>query len=124
MPQEKITSFGYDDVFALQFGHYNTFINAVADRKDEDGVLIAGTYLQYFLSNQYNLFGDGLLTSLRQRGADGDTCRLALRLREKNIKYLVIDPNIGSVVMGGGNASLFDRFLAKIDPSTNTIITD
>ena len=124
VPQEKVSSFGYDDVFALQFGHYNTFINAVAHRKNEDGILIAGTYLQYFLPNQYNLVGDGLLTSFWQRGAGGDTCRLALRLREKNIKYLVIDPNIGSVVMGGGNASLFDRFLAKIDPSNNKIITD
>lgn len=26
--------------------------------------------------------------------------------------------------MGGGNASLFDRFLAKIDPTTNKIIAD
>lgn len=26
--------------------------------------------------------------------------------------------------MGGGNASLFDRFLAKIDPATQKIITD
>ncbi len=76
------------------------------------------------MPNQYNLVGDGLLTSLRQRGADGDTCRLSLRLKEQKIKYLVIDPNIGSVVMGGGNASLFDRFLAKIDPTTNKIIAD
>lgn len=124
LPREEIVSFGYDDVFNLQFGHYNSFINAVANRKDEEGILIAGTYLQYFLPNQHNLFSDGLLTTLWQRGADGNTCSLALRLQQKKIKYLVIDPNIGSVVMGGGNASLFDRFLAKIDPVSQTIITD
>jgi hypothetical protein len=35
----------------------------------------------------------------------------------------VIDPNIWSVVMWGWNASLFDRFVAKIDSKTNKIIT-
>lgn len=36
----------------------------------------------------------------------------------------MIDPNIGSVVQGEGNSSLFDRFMAKIDKKTNTIIED
>lgn len=66
MPRDKIVSFGYDDVFNLQFGHYNSFINAVANRKDDEGILIAGTYLQYFLPNQHNIFSDGLLTSFWQ----------------------------------------------------------
>jgi hypothetical protein len=111
------------DVFNLQFWHYNTFIQYIKNRKDEDGVLIAGTYLQYFLQNQYNIFFDGLLTEFWKRWSDGNTCNLALRLQDKKIKYLVIDPNIWSVVMWGGNSSLFDRFVAKIDSKTNKIIT-
>ncbi len=116
-------SYTSKDVFNLQFGHYNTFINYVADRKDEDGVLIAGTYLQYFLGNQNNIVGDGLLTEFWRRGSDENTCNLALRLQDKKVKYLVIDPNIWSVVMWWWNASLFDRFVAKIDSKTNQIIT-
>jgi len=111
------------DVFNLQFGHYNTFMNYVENRKDEDGVLIAGTYLQYFLKNQNNIVGDGLLTEFWKRGSDENTCNLALRLQDKKVKYLVIDPNIWSVVMWGWNSSLFDRFVAKIDSKTNKIIT-
>ena len=61
-------NYGYNaqDVFNLQFGHYNAFINHVKERKSSDGVLIAGTYLQYFLDNQNNIYADGLLTSFWQ----------------------------------------------------------
>lgn len=121
--QEKV-KYNYDeqDVFNMQFGHYNPFINHIKNRKDEDWVLIAWTYIQYFLNNQKNITNDGLLTTLRQRWSDENTCNLALRLQDKKVKYLIIDPNIWSVVMGWGNASLFDRFVAKIDSNTNKII--
>lgn len=46
------------DVFDMQFGHYNRFIEYVQHRKDEDGVFIAGTYIQYFLHNQKHIFSD------------------------------------------------------------------
>jgi hypothetical protein len=123
--QREVIRNGYrsSDVFDLQFGTYNTFLDYVYDRKDEDGVLIAGTYIQYFLRNQNYLFSDGMLSEFWRRWSEGDSCTLALRLKDKKIKYLVIDPNIGSVVMGWGNSTLFDRFLAKIDTKTNTIIT-
>lgn len=121
--QEKIQyNYRAKDVFNIQFWHYNPFLNHITNRKDEDWVLIAGTYLQYFLENQKNIIGDGLLTTFRQRWSDENTCNLALRLQDKKVKYLVIDPNIWSVVMGWGNASLFDRFVAKIDSNTNKII--
>ena len=122
--QQEVIQYNYNaqDVFNLQFGHYNAFINYVKTRKDDDGVLIAGTYLQYFLDNQNNIISDGLLTNLRQWWSDENTCNLNLRLQDKKIKYLVIDPNIWSVVQGEGNSSLFDRFMAKIDTTTNTII--
>jgi hypothetical protein len=49
------------DVFDLQFPHYNKFIELVKEREDNDGVLVAGTYIQYFLHNQKNLKQDGML---------------------------------------------------------------
>ena len=84
----------------MQFGHYNRFIDTVRDRKDEDGVLIAGTYMQYFLDKQANLSLDGLLTEFWKWTSDENSCAASQRLIDKKIKYLVIDPNIGSVVMG------------------------
>lgn len=122
--QKETIDYNYtaQDVFDLQFGHYNHFLNAVKNRNDDDGILIAGTYIQYFLANQNNITSDGLLGTFRQRGSDENSCNLALRLKDKKIKYLVIDPNIWSVVMGEGNSTLFDRFLAKIDTKTNKII--
>lgn len=121
--QEEVkTNYKASDVFNIQFWHYNSFINYTKNRKDEDGVLIAWTYLQYFLDNQNNITSDGLLTQFWQWWSDGNTCNLALRLQDKKIKYLVIDPNIGSVVMWWGNSTLFDRFVAKIDSKTNKII--
>jgi hypothetical protein len=57
LQQKEVVNAGYGqkDVFDLQFPHYNKFIDYVKNRKDKDGVLIAGTYLQYFLDNQYNI---------------------------------------------------------------------
>ncbi|MBU0627117.1 hypothetical protein KKG31_01015 [Patescibacteria group bacterium] len=57
LQQQEVMKDGYrrKDVFDLQFPHYNKIIEATNDRADEDGILIAGTYLQYFLKNQHNL---------------------------------------------------------------------
>ncbi len=102
LQQEEIlkNGYGWKDVFDLQFPHYNKFINYVADRKDEDGVLIAGTYIQYFLKNQRNIRMDGMLNRFWELASDNDSCKTSQRLKNDNIKYLVIDPNIGTVGMG------------------------
>lgn len=115
------SSYGWKDVFDLQFPHYNKFIDYTADRDNKDGVLIAGTYIQYFLKNQYNLKADGMLDRFREQTSDNNECKSYKRLQNNNIKYLVIDPNIGTVVMGEGNESLFNRFFAKLDPVTKKI---
>jgi hypothetical protein len=72
LQQKEVTKNGYNwkDVFDLQFAHYNKFINYVENRKDEDGVLIAGTYIQYFLKNQWNINLDGMLSSFWEMGSD------------------------------------------------------
>ena len=109
------------DVFDLQFPHYNKFIDLVKDRSDEEGVLIAGTYIQYFLDNQNNLKWDGMLHRFRKATSDNDSCRAYHRLKQANLKYLVIDPNIWTVVMWEWNETLFHRFFAKINPITKKI---
>lgn len=109
------------DVFDLQFPHYNKFIELVKEREDNDGVLVAGTYIQYFLHNQKNLKQDGMLWRLREEMSDNDSCKTVQRLQKEHIKYLVIDPNIWTVGMGEGNETLFHRFFAKLDPVSNKI---
>lgn len=114
-------SYWWKDVFDLQFPHYNRFMDLVIDRPDSDGVLIAGTYIQYFLKNQHNIQWDGMLSWFREKTSDNDVCKSYQRLKDENMKYFVIDPNIWTVVMWEGNESLFHRFFAKVDPIDNTI---
>ena len=77
--------------------------------------LIAWTYIQYFLDNQKNLKMDWDLSWFWKQWSDWDTCKMYQRLRNANIKYLVIDPNVASIVMWEGNKSLFYRFFAKVN---------
>lgn len=123
LQQEQVLKNGYNwkDVFDLQFPHYNKFINYVVNRKNEDGVLIAGTYIQYFLKNQRNITMDGMLSRFWELASDNDSCKTSQRLKNANIKYLVIDPNIGTVGMGEGNESLFQRFFAKLSSVSGKI---
>jgi len=126
LQQKEVVTPGYGrkDVFDLQFPHYNKFIDHTKTRKNDEGVLIAGTYLQYFLHNQRNILMDGMLAGFREQASDGNLCKTYQRLQNKKIKYLVIDPNIGTVVMGEWNESLFNRFFAKKDPVTGKIQDD
>jgi len=110
------------DVFDLQFPHYNKFIEHTKNRNDNDGVLIAGTYLQYFLDNQKNIKFDGGLSWFWEQWSDENVCKMYQRIRSENIKYLVIDPNIATVVMWEGNESLFHRFFAKTDPINGKVL--
>jgi hypothetical protein len=82
--------------------------------------MIAWTYIQYFLHNQRNIKLDGMLWRLREEMSDNDSCKTVHRLKNQNIKYLVVDPNIWTVGMWEWNETLFHRFFAKLD-STNKI---
>jgi hypothetical protein len=88
--------YGYTmkNVFDLQFPQYNAIISALKDRKDEDGVIVAGTYIQYFLENQRNLRLDGMLMDFWVKASDGNLCKTYRRLKDSKTKYLIIDPNI------------------------------
>jgi len=121
---EKVYTFNAQDIFALQFGQYQPFIDAVKDRKDEDWVMIAGTYIQYFLDNQKNIVSDGMLNWLWEETSDVNSCRSYQRLKNENIKYLIIDPNIGTVGRAGDwNESLFYRFFARLSTDEKSIQT-
>lgn len=118
--QELSIPYTQKNVFDLQFAHYNKFIEYVKDRPNEDGVSIAGTYLQYFLHNQHNVWS----ANIYKTTSDGNTCKSYLRFQEDGWKYIVIDPNILSVVMGEWNESLMYRFFAKRNPVTGRIDED
>ena len=117
-------TFWAQDVFNLQFPHYNKLIQAMNDSGEQEWALIAGTYARYFIQDQTNIRYDQFLTRLWQQTSDGDVCNSYLRLKDQNKKYIVIDPNIGTVVQWAGNSSLFDRFFARIDKSNGTIVED
>jgi hypothetical protein len=63
--------------------------------------MVAGTYIQYFLDNQKNIVSDGMLNWLWEETSDVNSCRSYQRLKNENIKYLIIDPNIGTVGRAG-----------------------
>lgn len=112
------------EIFDLQFPQYNPIIHALADRKDKDWVIVAGTYIQYFLWNQWNVKWDGMLGWFWVKSSDWDLCKTYRRLKNDNTRYLIIDPNIGTVTMWEGNESLFYRFFAKLADNNTKIDTD
>lgn len=112
---QLVYKYGQQKVFNLQFPQYNPIIKALKNRKDEDGVIVAWTYIQYFLDNQRNVKGDGMLNSFWINSSDWDLCKTYRRLKNDNTHYLIIDPNIGTVSMWEWNEALFYRFFAKLN---------
>jgi len=116
------TDFRAKDIFNLQFPHYNKFINAMNKSSPDEGAFIAGTYARYFVNDQSNITYDQFLTRMWEMSSDEDTCSTYLRFKDKNKKYIVIDPNIGTVVQWSGNRSLFDRFFARTNEDATEIL--
>lgn len=121
-PVNSVTwRYGSDEVFSLQFPHYKKFLSLANERSDDAWVLIAGTYARYFIKNQRLVFNDQFLTELFQWFSDNNVCRSYLRLQDKWLRYLAIDPNIWTVVQGDGNKWLFERFFARLNPTSGVI---
>ena len=60
---------------------------------------------------------------LWEQFSDFNSCKSYNRLKNKHIKYLIIDPNIGTVGrVGQGNESLFRRFFAKLNSNETEIL--
>ena len=56
--------------------------------------------------------------------SDFNSCRSYQRLKNEKLKYLIIDPNIGTVGrVGEGNESLFHRFFARLTADEKQIET-
>ncbi len=113
--------YSYQDVFNLQFGHYRKTLEVANARKHWEWMFIAWTYITYFIKDQTNIRYDQFLTWLVENFSDNDPCASYLRLKDKGIKYITIDPNIWTVVMWWGNMSLFDRFFAKLNSVTGKV---
>ena len=112
------------NIFNLQFPQYNPIINALADRQDEDWIIIAWTYIQYFLWNQWNIKWDWMLSDFWKKTSDWDLCKTYRRLKNDNTRYLIIDPNIWTVTMWEWNETLFYRFFAKLNGDKTKIEKD
>jgi len=91
---KRVTNFGAKDIFNLQFPQYNKIIKLANARGEDQGMLVAGTYLRYFVDNQRYVKDDGFLGRLWQMFSDSDACNAYLRLKDNHIRYIVIDPNI------------------------------
>ena len=65
-----------------------------------------------------------MLTRLWEELSDFNSCRSYQRLKNEKLKYLIIDPNIGTVGRAGeGNESLFYRFFARLTSDEQHIET-
>ena len=112
--QKQVLWYSAKDVFNLQFPHYNGILTKVNAREKGEWVVVAWTYLQYFINNQSNVSSDGFLTEFWKNASDNNVCNTYKRLIDKKTKYFLVDPNIASVVMGGWNSTLLDRFFAVL----------
>lgn len=123
LQQETKDAIGYSakDVFDLQFPHYNPILSKVNAREKGEWVMVAGTYMQYFMNSQRKVSYDWFLTEFWKNASDNNVCNTYKRLVDKDTKYLVIDPNIASVVMDEQNSTLMDRFFAVVDSNGNLL---
>lgn len=115
--QKQVLGYSAKDVFDLQFPHYNPILSKVNGREKGEWVVVAWTYLQYFINDQNNVSSDGFLTEFRKSASDNNVCNTYKRLVDKKTKYFLVDPNIASVVMWGWNSTLLDRFFAVLGPN-------
>ena len=120
----KKLKYNWSNIFNLQFPQYNPIINALANRKNEDWVIVAWTYIQYFLWNQWNIKWDWMLSDFWKKTSDWDLCKLYRRLKKDNTHYLIIDPNIWTVTMWEWNETLFYRFFGKLNSNKSGIEVD
>ena len=112
------------NIFNLQFPQYNPIIHALADRDNDDWIIIAWTYIQYFLWNQWNIKSDWMLSNFWKKTSDWNLCKLYWRLKKDNTRYLIIDPNIWTVTMWEWNETLFYRFFWKLSRDNSKIEKD
>lgn len=67
------------------------------------------------MQDQHATQYDHFMNSLWQWFSDGDAAKILARLKDQKIRYIAIDPSIGTVVQNEGNVSLFERYFALVD---------
>lgn len=107
------------DFFNLQFRMYSKAIKAFNERKDNESWIIWWTYMRYFIKNQNKILDDQFLVNLWKIFSDSDVTKSYERLKDQQIKEIVIDPNIASVVMWDWNKSLWYRYYGTTDEKHN-----
>ena len=105
----------FDDVFHLQFNLYKKPINAINARTWNQMAIIGWTYMRYFVNNQNNIKADQFLKWLWKMWSDSNVENTYKRFKQNNLKDIVIDPNIASVVMWTWNISLWYRYYWKVN---------
>lgn len=65
-----------------------------------------------------------MLWDFRKNSSDWDLCKTYRRLRNNNTRYLIIDPNIGTVTMWEWNETLFYRFFGKLSSDKSKVDVD
>ena len=65
-----------------------------------------------------------MLNGFWRNVSDWDLCKTYWRLKKGKTRYLIIDPNIGTVSMWEGNETLFYRFFGKLTSDKSRIETD
>lgn len=108
-----------DDIFSLQFNFYKKAIDYFNNRKAEEAWIIWWTYMRYFVKNQDSIIDDQFLIRLYKWFSDDNVDKAYERLKDQNITWIVIDPNIASVVMWEWNKSLWYRYYGYTDENTN-----
>jgi len=117
--KELVFPYKRKNVFNLQFPHYNKLLSVANFTWRDYNIFLAWTYARYFIKNQKGVIYDQMLGSLWKWMSDWDVCKTYLRIfKDKKIKYIAIDPNIWTVVMGWWNKTLFDRFFGNINLDT------
>ncbi len=108
-----------DDIFSLQFNFYKKAIEYFNNRELGEAWIIWWTYMRYFIKNQDSIINDQFLTKLYKWFSDDNLDKAYERLKDQNITWIVIDPNIASVVMWEWNKSLWYRYYWHTDENAN-----
>jgi len=108
-----------DNIFSLQFNFYKKAINYFNKRKYDEAWIIWWTYMKYFVKNQNKIIDDQFLIYLYKLFSDDNVDKAYQRLKDQKITWIVIDPNIASVVMWEWNKSLWYRYYWYTDEKNN-----
>lgn len=120
IPNDKLKiPYTADDLFSLQFNFYKKAIKYFDNRKKDEAWIIWWTYMRYFIKNQNRIINDQFLTYLYKLFSDDDVKKSYARLKDQKITWIVIDPNIASVVMWTWNKSLWYRYYGYTDKNWN-----